>query len=182
MKRQLVLTALLLFVAGVLLAQTAPATDAALKVPDAAQFVGQPKGQPLSGDALFQRTNEVGALLRCPVCQGMAIADSPAEMAVNMKGQVRELLARGYTEEQILEYFEKSYGQFVLLKPKSTMIWILPLIALALGAFVVVFKLRKLQKPRPAAAATPEAPATTAVPVDDPYLARVRDLVGGEKP
>jgi cytochrome c-type biogenesis protein CcmH len=99
-------------------------------------------------------------------------------MAVNMKGQVRELLARGYTEEQILEYFEKSYGQFVLLKPKSTMIWILPLIALVLGAAVVFFKFKKLrQAPATAPETTPAAAA-----VEDPYLARVRDLVGGEKP
>ena len=63
-----------------------------LKVPDAAQFVGQPQDTPLAGAQLTRRTNEVSALLRCPVCQGMAVADSPAEMAVNMKAQVRELL------------------------------------------------------------------------------------------
>lgn len=146
-----------------------------LQVPDAAQFVGPPKGQPLTGEALFHRTNEVGALLRCPVCQGMAISDSPAEMAVNMKGQVRELLARGYTEEQILEYFEKTYGQFVLLKPKSPTVWLLPVIALLLGVIVVVLKLRKLQ--RVPSTTNNQQPATN---VDDPYLARVRDLVDGE--
>jgi cytochrome c-type biogenesis protein CcmH len=146
-----------------------------LQVPDAAQFVGPPKGQPLTGDSLFHRTNEVGELLRCPVCQGMSVADSPAEMAVNMKGQVRELLARGYTEEQILEYFEKSYGQFVLLKPKSPMVWLLPVIALVLGVIVVYFKLKNLKGP-------PDPPQPPAPPTgDDPYLERVRDLVGGEK-
>lgn len=181
MKRHAVLTiALALFVAGTLLGQSAPSsTNGSLKVPDAAQFVGQPEGKPLTGDALFQRTNEVGALLRCPVCQGMAISDSPAEMAVNMKGQVRELLARGYTEEQILKYFELSYGQFVLLRPKSTMVWVLPLLALVLGVVVVVFKLRKLQQPPAVAPVT--AQESVAAP-EDPYLARVRDLVGGEKP
>ena len=148
-----------------------------LQVPDAQQFVGPPKGQPLTGEALFQRTNEVGSLLRCPVCQGMAISDSPAEMAVNMKNQVRELLARGYTEEQILEYFEKSYGQFVLLKPKTPVVWLLPVIALFLGLVVVFFKLKKLQQAPHPPPANRQPPA-----VDDPYLARVRDLVSGEKP
>lgn len=147
-----------------------------LQVPDAQQFVGPPKGQPLAGAALVQRTHEVGALLRCPVCQGMSIDDSPAEMAVNMKNQVRELLARGYTEEQILEYFEKSYGQYVLLRPKTPVVWLLPVFALVLGLIVVFLKLKKLQ----------QAPMTTSnqqpAPADDPYLARVRDLVGGEKP
>ncbi|HWO47871.1 MAG TPA: cytochrome c-type biogenesis protein [Solirubrobacterales bacterium] len=147
-----------------------------LKVPDAAQFVGQPQGTPVTGQELNRRTNEVGGLLRCPVCQGMSIADSPAEMAVNMKGQVRELLERGYTEEQILRYFELSYGQFVLLKPKTPIIWLLPVLALILGSVIVFFKLRQLEKAP--ASRTPQ-PAT---PEEDPYVARVRDLVGGGKP
>lgn len=140
-----------------------------LQVPDAAQFVGPPKGTPVAGEALSQRANEVGALLRCPVCQGMSVADSPAEMAVNMKHQVRELLARGYTEEQILQYFELSYGEFVLLRPKSPVLWMLPVVALILGAAVVFFKLRKLEQAPP----VPQA--------DDAYLSRVRDLVSGGK-
>lgn len=145
-----------------------------LQVPDAAQFVGPPQGTPVTGDALLQRTHEVGSLVRCPVCQGMSIADSPAEMAVNMKAQVRELLARGYTEDQILRYFELSYGEFVLLRPKSKVLWMLPIAALILGAAVVFFKLRKLEQ---APAAAPAAPAAN----DDPYLSRVRDLVSGGK-
>ncbi len=159
------------------------ANEGALKVPDAAQFVGAPKGVPLTGDALFRRTHEIAALLRCPVCQGMSVADSPSEMAVNMKGQVRELVLRGYTEEQILKYFELSYGQFVLLKPKfegvTGMVWVLPVLALLIGAVVVFVKLRRLEAEPPAEAA-PAPPAESAEPVD-PYVARVRDLVSGGK-
>jgi cytochrome c-type biogenesis protein CcmH len=148
-----------------------------LKVPDAAQFVGQPQGKPVAGAELTRRTNEVGGLLRCPVCQGMSIADSPAEMAVNMKGQVRELLERGYTEEQILRYFELSYGQFVLLKPKTPIIWLLPVIALILGSVILFLKLRKLEAPPSTVNRQPSTPLE-----EDPYVARVRDLVGGGKP
>lgn len=152
-----------------------------LKVPDAATFVGPPQGPPLTGQPLIQRTNEVSALLRCPVCQGMAVADSPAEMAVNMKSQVHELLQRGYTEEQILKYFELSYGQFVLLRPKfegvNRLVWLLPLGALLAGIAVVYFTVKKLESRAPAAVTSNEPPATP----DDPYLARVRDLVGGDK-
>lgn len=151
-----------------------------LKVPDAAQFVGQPQGTPVAAGAQLElRTNEVAELLRCPVCQGMSVADSKAEMAVNMKGQVRELLGRGYTEEQILKYFELSYGQFVLLEPKfegvNTLVWLLPLGALLLGAAVVFFKIRKLGAAPPPAAHRPP-------PAEDPYLARVRDLVAKNQP
>lgn len=139
--------------------------------PDASTFVGPPQGTPITGSTLDIRTNEVAALLRCPVCQGMSVADSPAEMAVNMKKQVRELLSRGYTQQQILDYFERSYGQFVLLKPKfqgvNALVWLLPVIALIAGALLVISKTKKLEKP-----------ATH----DDPYLAKVRNLAAGRKP
>jgi cytochrome c-type biogenesis protein CcmH len=149
------------------------------KVPDAAMFVGPPQGTPITGQQLTQRTHEVAALLRCPVCQGMAVADSPAEMAVNMKAQVHELLSRGYTEEQILKYFERSYGQFVLLRPKfegvNRLVWLLPVGALLLGVVVLFFTLKKLE------AGQPSRTEAQPVPTDDPYLARVRDLVSGDK-
>jgi cytochrome c-type biogenesis protein CcmH len=154
----------------------APKPTASLRVPDAAQFVGAPQGMPVAGEQLALRTHEVAGLLRCPVCQGMSVADSPAEMAINMKEQVRELLARGYTEEQILKYFELSYGQFVLLRPKfegvNTMVWMLPIFALLIGGIVLVMKLRKLERVSAPPPATDEA---------DPYLARVRDMVGEGK-
>jgi len=144
-----------------------------IKVPDASQYVGQPKGVPVSGAMLDQRTNEVAGLLRCPVCQGLSVADSPSTMARDMKQNVREMLARGYTQEQILSFFERSYGQFVLLKPKfqgvSLLVWILPVVALIFGAVVVMAKAKQLEQEPAKTESTPE-------PVD-PYIARVRDLV-----
>ncbi|MGZ7077918.1 MAG: cytochrome c-type biogenesis protein CcmH [Thermoanaerobaculia bacterium] len=104
-----------------------------------------PQGTPLSGAALDAKTTEVASLLRCPVCQGMSIADSPSEMAVNMKHQVNAMLAQGYTRDQILDYFETSYGQFVLLKPKfrgvNTLVWILPVLSIAIGFIIVMQRL-----------------------------------------
>jgi cytochrome c-type biogenesis protein CcmH len=146
-----------------------------IKVPDAAQIVGQPQGTPISGAQLERRAMEISAELRCPVCQGLAIGDSPSLMASNMKEQVRELLARGYTEPQILSYFEKSYGQFVLLKPKfqgvNSLVWLLPILVLAIGVVLVVSKAKKLE------AAPVQAEETKPEPDDDPYLKQVRDLV-----
>jgi len=140
----------------------------ATAAPDASMFVGAPQGRPMTGPALDAKTAAVAALIRCPVCQGMSIADSPAEMAVNMKRQVHALLARGYTRDQILDYFERSYGQFVLLKPKfqgvNALVWVLPLIVLGIGAAIVFGKMKRLRRP------------------SDPYLDRVRNLVSGGKP
>jgi cytochrome c-type biogenesis protein CcmH len=164
-----------------LLANLSLTAQPTLKVPDAAQFVGQPQGTPIAGAQLEKRTNELSGLLRCPVCQGMSVADSPAEMAVNMKGQVHELLQRGYTEEQILTYFERSYGQFVLLKPKfegtTTLVWLLPAVALLIGAAILFVTFRRLSR------AAPQTPTALSPAPDDAYVARVRDLVsGGKKP
>lgn len=111
--------------------------------------VGAPKGQPLAGEALAQRAHEVGLLLRCPVCQGTSVSDSPSSTAINMKQEVTDLLAEGYTEAQILAYFEAAYGQFVLLRPKSEgigmLVWGAPVLLLGAGAFVVAAALRRLR-------------------------------------
>src|SRR5260221_11703028 len=119
------------------------------KAPDAEQFVGPPQGKPLVSPELDRKTQELASQLRCPVCQGLAIADSPSEMAINMKHQVRELLARGFTDEQILKYFEQSYGQVVLLKPKfagvNSLVWLPPIAGLAFGALLVGTKMKKLE-------------------------------------
>lgn len=165
----------MMILTAILLTVVVTATSA----PDASTFVGPPKGTPLTGEQLEHRTNEVGGLLRCPVCQGLSVADSPAQMAVNMKGQVRELLARGFTEKQILSYFEQSYGQFVLLEPKfegiNLLVWLLPLAAVIGGALIIRMKMRTLAMP--AAAPKPQQNTTA----DDRYLAQVRDLVAGGK-
>ncbi|MFL5389578.1 MAG: cytochrome c-type biogenesis protein CcmH, partial [Myxococcales bacterium] len=79
--------------------------------------MGRPAGTPLAGSQLDARTEEVAGLLRCPVCQGLSVADSPATMARNMKLEVRDKLAAGYDQEQILADFERSYGEFVRLRP-----------------------------------------------------------------
>ena len=125
-----------------------------------------PQGRAMSGTALEQRTQEVSSLLRCPVCQGMSVADSPSTVALDMKHQVRDMLAHGYTQGQILAYFVQSYGEFVLLKPRNPWIWILPVVLLLSGAIVVITTARRLSPP-----ATRNPQPTT------PYLDRVRELV-----
>jgi cytochrome c-type biogenesis protein CcmH len=101
----------------------------------------------LSGPELDRRTEEVASLLRCPVCQGLSVADSPAQMARNMKAEVREQLSAGASQEQILEQFEKSYGEFVRLDPPmrgvNWLVWLGPAVALLFGAALVRWTLRQ---------------------------------------
>jgi cytochrome c-type biogenesis protein CcmH len=147
--------------------------------------VGPPRGKALAGEALDARTEEVAGLLRCPVCQGLSVADSPATMAVNMKARTKELLAQGYDQEQILAYFENSYGEFVRLEPPlrgvNWLVWLGPILALAAGGAIVAWTLRSRQRPAAEAPAL-DLPGPDTLP-DDPelarYVRRVRELAYG---
>jgi cytochrome c-type biogenesis protein CcmH len=145
--------------------------------------IGDPEGAPLSGEALERETQRVGALIRCPVCQGLSVVDSPAPMAVNMRGQVAELLSQGYTEGQVLSYFERSYGEFVLLQPPlrgiNWIVWMAPIVLLlaGIGVLGVIFSRR-----RDTSTGAPEredAEAGESIE-EDPYLQEVRRLAYGK--
>ncbi len=182
MTRRALLAALLLLLAPVTNAQEQAQEQA--QGGDPRSVVGPPKGRALAGEALLARTEDVAGLLRCPVCQGLSVADSPATMAVNMKAQVREMLATGYEQEQILAYFEHSYGEFVRLQPPlrgvNWLVWFGPVLALAAGGFFVTRALSARRTPAPADPAPLPGPATLP---DDPelarYVRRVRELAYG---
>ena len=67
--------------------------------------------------ALEDRVRAISSGLRCVVCQNLSVADSPAEMAVQMRGIVREQLKAGKTPDEIRSYFVSKYGEWVLLAP-----------------------------------------------------------------
>jgi cytochrome c-type biogenesis protein CcmH len=122
-----------------------------------------PLGPPLSGAALDRATEEVSALMRCPVCQGLSVADSPATSAVDLKAEVRRQLALGYTEEQVIASFERSYGEFIRLEPKAEgfnwLVWLAPLAALLAGAAVVYRRVRPASGAEMAQARSDERPS-----------------------
>jgi cytochrome c-type biogenesis protein CcmH len=86
---------------------------------------------------LDDRTREIATELRCVVCQNLSVADSPSEMAQQMRAIVREQIQAGKTPDQIKDFFVSKYGEWVLLKPKTTgvsaLLWILPYVVLILG-------------------------------------------------
>jgi cytochrome c-type biogenesis protein CcmH len=175
-------------VVGVLAGATVTLAQEAKPVTDPSTVVGPPRAGTLAGDALEKRTREVAALLRCPVCQGLSVADSPSTMATNMRGQVRDLVAAGYDQEQILAYFERSYGEFVRLQPPlrgvNWLVWLAPIAGLLGGGAVVWWALRG---PRAAAEApTPgsagDIPGPDTIPEDPdlaPFVLRIRERAYG---
>jgi cytochrome c-type biogenesis protein CcmH len=176
MRRAAVLGLSLALCAGVALAQEPPGAA------DPRPIVGAPKGEPMAGAALDAATQEVAAVLRCPVCQGLSVADSPTELARNMKRQVREMLAVGYDREQVLAYFESSYGEFVRLQPPlrgvNWTLWVAPVLGLLAGSFVVARALRRRDPAADQGARDAEA-ARAVDPALEPYLLRVRELAYG---
>jgi len=146
--------------------------------PPAAGAMGAPRSQPLSGGELDARTSEIGALLRCPVCQGLSVADSPSSMARNMKAEVREKLAAGYDQEQILASFERSYGEFVRLDPPmrgvNWLVWLGPLAGLVAGGAGVAWALKRSSRNAGVAEATGPASAPSELPSRDTLPADAR--------
>jgi cytochrome c-type biogenesis protein CcmH len=121
----------------------------------------------------LDEAHAIGKLLRCPVCQGMPIAESPSQMAQDMMARVREMQRAGKSRAAILDYFVERYGEWVLLEPRAhgmnLGLWILPAGALIMGALLVVRYAR-----RRGTAAAPSAAAMTTV---DPTLRAIRDEV-----
>jgi cytochrome c-type biogenesis protein CcmH/NrfF len=171
----------LAFLAGGLAAQ--PAAPPEPIAADPLKIIGPPLGQPVPLSELDGCTKATAALLRCPVCQGLSVNDSPASLAVKMRAQVRELHQKGYTEEQILTYFEKSYGEFVRLEPPlrgvNWLVWLAPVLGLAFGGWLVTRVLSRSQT-----ATGPVAPGSTpeigADPALQAYLERARGLARGD--
>lgn len=102
----------------------------------------------------------LGQRLRCPVCQGMAIGDSPSPMAQDMMRQVRRMRAAGRSEADIERYFTDRYGTWVLLDPPksgiSLWVWVLPPVTLVAGVGVALARVRRRRRPTtPPAAAAP---------------------------
>ena len=109
------------------------------------------------------RTREIATELRCVVCQNLSVADSPSEMAQQMRAIVREQVEAGKSAQEIKEFFVSKYGEWVLLKPKTTgisaLLWILPYVALLLGVGAALLFLRRLSTRKKVANET-SAPVT----------------------
>jgi cytochrome c-type biogenesis protein CcmH len=98
----------------------------------------------------------IASQLRCVVCQNLSIADSPSEMARQMRDLIRERLAAGDRPEQVMAYFVQRYGEWVLLAPPARglnlLLWLAPFGAVA-GGLALVLTLTRRWRRRPA---TPE--------------------------
>ena len=88
-----------------------------------------------------KRAHALNEQLRCPVCQSSSIEESPALEATEMKSVVRSMIAEGRTDDEIIDYFQSRYGDWVMLAPPkrgfNLLVYILPLLLVVGGAFFV---------------------------------------------
>ena len=127
---------------------TASICSFAIASPVAAQAVPKDSNVRTTGDsALEARTSAVAAQLRCPVCQGLSIQDSPSELAQSMRSLVRDQLAEGKTPEQVKAYFVSKYGEWILLSPAphgfNLLAYAVPVLVVLGGGALIVLAVRR---------------------------------------
>jgi cytochrome c-type biogenesis protein CcmH len=106
---------------------------------------------PVAEDAVLEkRVMEVSGELRCLVCQNQTIADSHADLAIDLRNQVREKLRAGMSEQEIVDFMVTRYGDFVLYRPQvksaTWILWFGPFVLLVLAMGVLIFKLKSRKR------------------------------------
>lgn len=90
-----------------------------------------------------ERAQELEGQIRCTVCQSESVRDSQADMARDLRLLIREKVAAGWSDSQILGYVQRRYGDFILLRPpfqpNTWFLWLAPILFLA-GAGLYVFR------------------------------------------
>ena len=100
--------------------------------------------------ALEQRLLALTANLRCVVCQNESLAESRAPLAKDLRQEVRDLMRRGRTDREVVEYLTARYGDFVLyrppFKPVTYLLWIGPALFLGAGGIAWFLAIRRRQR------------------------------------
>ncbi len=102
---------------------------------------------PLPDPAQEARARALFHQVRCVVCQSEAIADSPAEVARDMRGEIRKRIESGESDEVVLDYLVSRYGDFILMRPPvkagTALLWAGPLIMLSLAGIAAAAYFRR---------------------------------------
>jgi cytochrome c-type biogenesis protein CcmH len=105
----------------------------------------------MSDPAREARARDLSRELRCMVCQNQSIDDSDAPLARDLRLLVRERIASGDSDSQVIDFLVARYGEFVLLKPRfnshTLLLWLLPPLALAGGGLALWANMRRRSGP-----------------------------------
>ena len=131
---------------------------------------------------LDQRVRQVASQLKCPVCQGESVADSPALISQQMRGIIRQQLQAGKSEQEVIAYFQARYGDQIVWSPTwqgfSLLAWLVPIGLLLGGAVLIALVLRDWRSiPPPAESSSNDAELAN---MDEADLADYRVLLEQE--
>ncbi len=97
------------------------------------------------------RVSRLASELRCPVCQGLSVEDSPSDTAREMRSLVAQRVAEGRTDEEIRTEFRSAYGDWIFLAPPLLdprgAIWLVPLAVIVIGTAMVALRVRRTAPP-----------------------------------
>lgn len=101
----------------------------------------------LKDPAQEKRAEAIGQQLRCPVCKTESIEESDADFTRDLRHVVRERIAAGDSDQQVLDYMHARYGDFILLRPpfqpSTWLLWLTPPVLLVLGGAVAFAVIRR---------------------------------------
>jgi len=111
------------------------------------QTIGQ-QAQPLTDDPVLEkRLNNLSKELRCLVCQNETLADSQADLAEDLRREIREQMRAGKSDQEIINFLTQRYGQFILYRPRVTpttyLLWFGPFVLLLAGLALLFNYIRK---------------------------------------
>lgn len=109
-------------------------------------FAGE--ARPLADDPVVEeRLKKLAVELRCLVCQNQTLADSNAPLAEDLRREVREMIAKGMSDQEIIDFLVSRYGDFVLYRPPmkatTSLLWLGPFVLLAGGGIALVIALKR---------------------------------------
>lgn len=113
--------------------------------------VAAKEAAPMAADPEVERkTMEISHELRCLVCQNQTIADSNAPLAVDLRREVREMVAQGMDQKEVVEFMENRYGDFVRYMPSfkasTALLWIGPFLLMVGAVAILLFNLAKRRR------------------------------------
>ena len=112
-----------------------------------------------------EQAAQIAGELRCPDCQSLSVAESQTAAAAAIRREITSLLEAGESPEQVRQHFVDRYGEWILVEPRSALVWLLPAAAVVLGTGLLAWWLRRGRSvPRPAVA-----------PASDPIRDRIRE-------
>jgi cytochrome c-type biogenesis protein CcmH len=121
------------------------------------------------------QVNAIARQMYCPVCENTPLDVCPTQACAEWRELIRDELAQGWSEQQIMDYFVQRFGARVLATPPATglnwLVYVIPPIAFLAGAFLLYRAFQSFRKPAP----EPEVEAAIQTVNDDPYIERIEE-------